>query len=173
MFPQILVSPAMGIGVVAITAILFAANMPMASSSPFSLSSNELESAGIIVNQDGNSTSFPASITVVRLDLRGESDRYLFTNGSLGHVFDLIAEQLYNYSTINLAIQVDNNTRTVVEGIDNVDQLEEEFTRVANLTEITTEPTAQQVHRIIIIECEEDCDVVTCNIADVWCESRI
>jgi hypothetical protein len=164
----------MGIGVVAITAILFAANIPMASSSPFLSSSNESESAGIIVNGDTNSISFPASFTVVRLDLRGEPDRYVFTNGSLGHVFDLIAEQLYNYSTINLANQVDNNTRTVVEGIDNVDQLEEEFTRVANLTEITTEPTAQQeVHRIIVIECEEDCDVVICNIADVWCESGV
>ncbi len=173
MFTQVLVSPAMGIGVVAITAILFAANMPMATSSPFLSSSNQLESTGTIVNQDTNSTSFPASVTIVRLDLRGESDRYLFTNGSLDHVFDLIAEQLSNYSTINLANQVDNNTRTVVEGINNVDQLEEAVTRVANLTETTTEPTTQQVRRIIIIECDEECDVVICNNADVWCESRV
>lgn len=173
MFSQVSVSPAMEIGLTAITAILFVANIPMANSSSLLSSSDDLQSAGIIANQDTNSTSSPASITVVRLDLHDEPDRYLFTSGSLGHVFDLIAEQFYNVSRINLINQIDNNTRTIVEGINNVDQLEEEFTRVTNLTEITSEPTAQQVRRIIIIECDEDCNVFICNNADVWCAPRL
>ena len=158
---RVLVSPGREIGLTAITAaILFAANIVIV---------NTAEGTAFLGFEGTNGISSPAPVTVVHLELVGEPDRYLITNGSLSRVFDSIAEQPYNFSTINLVNQIDNNTRTIIQGINNIDELEQEFVRVANSTEITTQPTAQQVYRLIVVDCDEECDVLTCINLDVWC----
>ena len=165
MSSRVLVSLGMKIGLTTITAvILFAANIPMLNTAEGTVLPGIQESS-----TSSPTTSSPTTTTVVHLELELEPDRYLITNGSLSYAFNSIAEQRYNISTITLINQIDNDTRTIVEGINNIDELEQEIATMENSTEITAQPAAQQVYRLITIDCDEECEVLTCMNVDVWC----